>query len=525
MKKASWIILPVAASAILMVVGVVCGAGIVQGSVSGVIGGSAVSSQDERSRRQQAISDIERLGGRVKVEVSQSGAEYIEVGLFGGRSFYGWRGGSEGVKYLKGLGNLKRLRIEDVAEFDDEGMRELKEIKSLETLFVGRSSISDEGLRYLKGLGKLEFLGLWSNGQLTDKVLRHIKDLRQLKALRLEDAQITDEGLGKLKESGMLGRLEFLSLNRTQVTDAGLVHLAGSGELKELYLAGTGAGDEGLRHLAGLVKLEVLVLDDTEVSDAGAAYLKGLTNLRVLHLRNTRIGDETVKYLKGLSNLRELWLGGTQVTDVGLVNVEGLTKLQSLDLTLTQVTDAGLVHLKGLGGLKELSVRQTDVTRQGYMQLQRALWNCRITWEKRPPVRVGERPPALGIEELLQAPKGAGADWKSLEGKVVVLEFWATWCGPCIVSLPHLNELAEKFKDKPVQFISVTNESRLVVERFLGQRQMRGWIGLDTDNSMIRDYGVGSIPHAVVVDKTGTVRAVTIPARLTERFLNELVGD
>jgi len=525
MKKASWIILPVAASAILMVWGVVCGAGIEQGSVGGVIGGPAVSSQDEKSRRQQAIRDIERLGGRVRVEVSQSGAEYTEVGLFGGRSFYGWRGGNEGVKYLKGLGNLKRLRIEDVAQFDDEGMRQLEEITSLETLFVGRSSVSDEGLRYLKGLGKLEFLGLWSNGQLTDKGLEHIKDLGQLKALCLDDAQITDEGLGKLKESGMLARLEFLSLNRTQVTDGGLEHLAGSGELKELYLAGPGAGDGGLRHLAGLAKLEVLVLDDTKVSNGGVVHLKGLANLKVLHLRNTRIGDETVKHLKGLSNLRELWLGGTQVTDAGLVNVEGLTKLQSLDLTSAQVTDAGLVHLKRLGGLRELSLRQTDVTRQGYMQLQRALWNCRIAWEQRPPVVVGKRPPAFGIEQLLQAPEGAKANWKSLEGKVVVLEFWATWCGPCIVSLPHLNDLVEKFKDKPVQFISVTNENRLVVERFLGQHQMRGWIGLDTDDSMIRDYGVGSIPHVVVVDKAGMVRAVTIPARLTERFLNELLGD
>jgi hypothetical protein len=43
------------------------------------------------------------------------------------------------------------------------------------------------------------------------------------------------------------------------------------------------------------------------------------------------------------------------------------------------------------------------------------------------------------------------------------------------------------------------------------------------DNSIIRDYGVGSIPHTVVVDKTGTVRAVTTPARLTEGFLNELL--
>jgi len=524
MKKASGRILPVAASAIFIVAGSACGAGIGQEGVADVVG-PKVSARSQRSRRQEAISNIERLGGRVRVQVSEGGVEYVEVGIFGGRGFYGWRGGNEGLRYLKELGNLRRLRIENVAEFDDEGMSRLEEIKSLEALFVGRCGVSDEGLRHLKGLGELEFLGLWSNGQITDKGLELIKDFRQLKALRLEDAQITDEGLAKLKESGLLARLEILSVNRTAITDVGLIHLAGLSRLKELYLAGTGVGDGGLEHLARLGKLEVLVLDDTEVSDAGLVHLKGLAGLEVLHLRNTQIGNGGVKHLKGLSNLSQLWLGGTQVTDAGLVNVDGLTKLQLLDLALTQVTDAGLVRLKGLVGLKELSLRQTDVTRQGYLQLQQTLRNCRIAWEPRPPVVVGERPPALGIEELLQAPKGAGADWKSLAGKVVVLEFWATWCGPCIVSIPHMNELADKFKDKPVHFIAVTNESRSVVETFLGQRPLRGWIGLDTDSSMIHDFGVSSIPHTVVVDKTGTVRAVTMPAMLTEGFLNELLGN
>lgn len=522
MKKASGIILPVAASVFFIMAGSACGAGTGQGDVADVVG-SKVSAQSERSRRQQAISNIRKLGGRVRVQVSEGGAEYAEVGLFGGRSFYGWRGGNEGLMYLKELGNLKRLRIEDVVQFGDEGMRQLEEIKSLEMLFIGRSSISDEGMRYLKGLAGLEALGLWSNSQITDKALEHIRGLGRLKELRFDDAQITDEGLGKMKESGMLARLEFLSVNRTQVTDAGLVHLAGSGKLKELYLAGTGVGEGGLAHLARLGKLEVLVLDDTKVSDEGVAYLKGLTNLKVLHLRNTQVGDGSIKHLKGLSNLSQLWLGGTQVTDATVANFKGLIRLQSLDLTSAQVTDAGLVHLKGLGGLRELSLRQTDVTRQGYMQLQRALWNCRVAWEPRPPVVVGKRPPPISIEQLLQAPEGARADWKSLAGKVVVLEFWATWCGPCIVSIPHMNELADKFKDKPVQFIAVTNENRFVVERFLGQRQIRAWIGLDTDDSMIRDYGVGSIPYAVVVDKTGMVRAVTTPVRLTEGFLNELL--
>src|SRR5262245_46570784 len=66
---------------------------------------------------------------------------------------------------------------------------------------------------------------------------------------------------------------------------------------------------------------------------------------------------------------------------------------------------------------------------------------------------VGEPAPPLTLERLLQAPAGAKADWSALRGHVVVLEFWATWCVPCVRAVPHLNDLAEQFKDQPVQFL------------------------------------------------------------------------
>ncbi len=55
----------------------------------------------------------------------------------------------------------------------------------------------------------------------------------------------------------------------------------------------------------------------------------------------------------------------------------------------------------------------------------------------------GTPAPPLDSLQLLQDPTGARADWASLKGKVVVLEFWATWCSPCVASLPHLNQLVE----------------------------------------------------------------------------------
>src|SRR5215475_12511717 len=73
-------------------------------------------------------------------------------------------------------------------------------------------------------------------------------------------------------------------------------------------------------------------------------------------------------------------------------------------------------------------------------------------------LRLGDPAPPLNLAEVLQAPKDANTTWESLRGKVVVLDFWATWCGPCVASIPHWNELSQKFRDQPVVFLAISDE-------------------------------------------------------------------
>jgi len=138
--------------------------------------------------------------------------------------------------------------------------------------------------------------------------------------------------------------------------------------------------------------------------------------------------------------------------------------------------------------------------------------------------KIGDRPPAMGLEKLLQAPEGAKASWAALKGKVVVLEFWATWCGPCVAAIPHLNELANTFKDEPVQFIAVTDEDEKIINTFLRRKPIRAWVGLDTDKSMFKDYAVTGIPHTVVIDKKGKIVAITHPTMLTEQIMKDVLA-
>src|SRR6266545_410416 len=79
----------------------------------------------------------------------------------------------------------------------------------------------------------------------------------------------------------------------------------------------------------------------------------------------------------------------------------------------------------------------------------------------------GEEPPPLHASEWLQAPGGFDSRWGGLRGHVVVLEFWATWCPPCVDSIPHLNHLASEFRDKGVVFLAMTDDDPERLTSFL----------------------------------------------------------
>jgi len=121
----------------------------------------------------------------------------------------------------------------------------------------------------------------------------------------------------------------------------------------------------------------------------------------------------------------------------------------------------------------------------------------------------GATAPPLGSLQLLQAPHGAKADWSSLKGKVVVLEFWATWCSPCVASLPHLNELVASLDPAKFQFISIDDEDQKAVETFLTKKKMSGWVGVDTSGRVLDAYGITSRPTTIIVDGNGRIVAVT----------------
>lgn len=141
--------------------------------------------------------------------------------------------------------------------------------------------------------------------------------------------------------------------------------------------------------------------------------------------------------------------------------------------------------------------------------------------------KVGEPAPALSFVKLLQAPSETKVDWVSLWGKVVVLEFWSTRCGPCIRWMPHLNKIEEKFHNKPIVFISITDEDERTITKFLKKTTVRGWIALDRDRWTTKAYGAYGLPTTAIVGPDGKLAGWTHPSELVKNpnmLLDVLAG-
>ena len=138
-------------------------------------------------------------------------------------------------------------------------------------------------------------------------------------------------------------------------------------------------------------------------------------------------------------------------------------------------------------------------------------------------VEIGAPAPAIDLAELLQAPDGASADVADLKGQVVMLEFWATWCAPCIAAMPHVNQLHDRFADRGVRFISITNEAPTIVRPFLESGNLRTWVGLDRDGATHKAYAITAIPTTVLIDRAGNVAAYTSPDKVTDEVLTNLL--
>jgi thiol-disulfide isomerase/thioredoxin len=147
--------------------------------------------------------------------------------------------------------------------------------------------------------------------------------------------------------------------------------------------------------------------------------------------------------------------------------------------------------------------------------LAAALSGCLLAAPGYAKVTVGSSAPAVEPVEWVNA-KGA-MSWKDLKGQVILLEKWATWCGPCVASIPHLNELTDKYGPQGLTIVGVSDEAVQKVKNFVTEKGMKYLIAIKGAD----EYQTDSIPHGWLISPRGEVVWEGHPADLKESAIEE----
>jgi thiol-disulfide isomerase/thioredoxin len=118
-------------------------------------------------------------------------------------------------------------------------------------------------------------------------------------------------------------------------------------------------------------------------------------------------------------------------------------------------------------------------------------------------------------------------DAEAMKGKIVVVDFWATWCGPCIRAIPHNNEMAEKYKDKGVVILGICGspKGQEKMEQVAKDKGITYPIAKDHNNVSAPAWNVMWWPTYAVVDRKGIVRAVGLKPDYVDEVVEKLLAE
>ncbi len=141
-------------------------------------------------------------------------------------------------------------------------------------------------------------------------------------------------------------------------------------------------------------------------------------------------------------------------------------------------------------------------------------------------LKIGDKVPDLQLNNIINYPH-TSAKISDFNGKVLILDFWATWCAPCLASMPKLDSLQKQFSGK-VQVLQVAYQPEKVIKDFFEKADRQGTripklSGVVNDHILIDLFPHTSLPHIVIINGNGVVSAITEDSKVNAVAIEELL--
>jgi thiol-disulfide isomerase/thioredoxin len=137
-------------------------------------------------------------------------------------------------------------------------------------------------------------------------------------------------------------------------------------------------------------------------------------------------------------------------------------------------------------------------------------------WSRAEKALVGRLMPALKVDFIGPKP--------TLIGQPRIIEFWATWCGPCRQTIPHLNEIYRKYKDKGLVVVGISDEDENTIKDFRKKVPMDYAVAIDRNGKLSQELAITEIPYAVLVEKSGRVVWEGYAMMLTDADIKKILN-
>jgi peroxiredoxin len=216
----------------------------------------------------------------------------------------------------------------------------------------------------------------------------------------------------------------------------------------------------------------------------------------------------------------------------------GPHKLQLADILahLALRCDPGLPALQAVAGtlaqsLAEFPLSGTDEPSMPYIDLAKLVHYEHVKVTLDDPVLakailtlVADDADLEKADFTLKDLQGRNVTLSQLRGKIVLVNFWATWCGPCLLEMPDLNDLYSRFKSQGLVVLSLTSEESTKVNSYVNKIGYHAPVLLDPDSEAAKRFHVENLPRSFVFNRKGKLVAMAVDQRSRRQFLQMLAA-